>query len=104
MAAHTTPVALAHQAGDALAAGHHTSVEQFGANAGYAVGLVASDTYLADALKQSVAAHSAGTWRALAPAVITTARDLEVLNKERARLEAQLCYKLTKFLGKRARK
>ncbi|MDO8778250.1 MAG: hypothetical protein Q7K57_57950 [Burkholderiaceae bacterium] len=77
--AHTAHLRLAHQAGNALAAGHNACVSQLSADARHAVGFITGYKRLTDLCRQSDVGPLALTHRALQPAAEAAGGSLQRL-------------------------
>ena len=76
-AADPSHVPVAHQSGNAFAAGHNACIQQLSANAGHTVGFIAGDKCLPDLRCQSDIGLLTLAHGAIEPAVETAGRDLE---------------------------
>jgi hypothetical protein len=79
LAAYTAHLRLAHQAGNAFAAGHNACVSQLSADARHAVGFITGDKRLTDLCRQSDVGLLALTHRARQPIVKTAGGNLQRL-------------------------
>ena len=70
-------VLLAHQNGNAFAAGHNACIHEFSTNAGHAVRFIAGDKRLTDLRRQRDVGVPTLAYRSAQPAVETAGRDLE---------------------------